>query len=54
MKSYSDFDAPYIYTAAFRNELDAQAQRFGITLDHSQIAALQIPNTEKVCICYMI
>ncbi len=54
MPSYSDFDAPYVYTATFKNELNAQAQRFGITLDHSQIAALQIPNTEKVCICVYV
>jgi hypothetical protein len=37
-----------VYGDNFRAALDDAARRVGITLNHRQIAAAQIPNTEKV------
>jgi hypothetical protein len=45
---FSDRDAPYVYKGHFRNSLDQMARKMGIALNHRQIAALQIPNTDKV------
>ena len=51
---YSDSAPPYVYGEMFRSSLDDAARRVGITLNHRQIAAAQIPNTEKVGIYYII
>ena len=52
--AYTDSAAPYVYGEMFRSSLDDAARRVGITLNHRQIAAAQIPNTEKVTIYYII
>jgi hypothetical protein len=50
MPDFSDRDAPYVYKGHFRNSLDQMARQMGIALNHRQIAALQIPNTDKVAV----
>ena len=47
-RAYTDDAAPYVYGDNFRAALDDAARRVGISLNHRQIAAAQIPNTEKV------
>ena len=51
---YTDSAPPYVYGEFFKNSMDDAARRVGITLNHRQIAAAQIPNTEKVNICVFI
>ena len=46
--AYTDDAAPYVYGEMFKDAMDDIARRVGITLNHRQIAAAQIPNTEKV------
>ena len=53
MPDFSDRDAPYVYKSHFRNALDDMARQMGIVLNHRQIAAMQIPNTDKVIYIYM-
>ena len=46
--SFTDHQRPYIYSEVFKCSLDDIAHRYGIVLNHRQVAAMQIPNSRKV------
>ena len=46
--SFTDHQRPYIYSEVFKCSLDDIARRYGIVLNHRQLAAMQIPNSRKV------
>jgi hypothetical protein len=48
LPTFSDRCRPYIYHELFKNALNDMVHRIGITLNHRQIAAMQIPNSGKV------
>ena len=45
---YGDNTGGYVYTNNFKSLLNDMAARSGIVLDHSQIAAMLVPNTREV------
>jgi hypothetical protein len=45
---YGDKAVGYVYNNEFKSVLNDMAARSGIVLDHSQIAAMLIPNTREV------
>ncbi len=45
---YGDKSVGYVYNNEFKSLLNDMAARSGIVLDHSQIAAMLIPNTREV------
>jgi hypothetical protein len=51
-RNFTDKAAKYSYNEWFKDSLDSLALRSKINLNHSQIAAMQIPNSHQSLNCY--
>jgi hypothetical protein len=52
IRNYNDRSAGEQYSGMFKRALDNMAKNFKKPLDHSQIAAMNIPNTHQSLVCF--